>query len=81
MLKFKNKLFVSYKKFRQATEEVEKLKRELTLIKLKNDNGKRYQELLLAVESKYKGESRHQTALRYIREREQTPRSPTTKSN
>ena len=29
-----------------------------------------YQELLYAVESKYPGESRHDTALRYIRDRE-----------
>lgn len=31
---------------------------------------KLYQELLFAVERKWPGESRHQTALRYIRERE-----------
>lgn len=30
----------------------------------------RYQELLLAVAQKHPGEDRHQTALRYIRERE-----------
>ena len=30
-----------------------------------------YDELLLAVVNKYEGETRHQTALRYIREREQ----------
>jgi len=30
----------------------------------------RYQELLYAVESKYPGESRHDTVLRYIRDRE-----------
>jgi len=31
---------------------------------------KRYNELLMAVESKFPGETRHQTALRYIRDRE-----------
>ena len=31
---------------------------------------KQYQELIMAVESKYPNESRHETALRYIRERE-----------
>jgi|JI10StandDraft_1071094.scaffolds.fasta_scaffold101188_8 hypothetical protein len=30
----------------------------------------RYNELLLAVSNKYPGETRHETALRYIRERE-----------
>ena len=32
----------------------------------------KYQELLTAVSQKYEGETRHQTALRYIREREET---------
>ena len=35
----------------------------------------RYNELLLAVVQKFPGESRHETALRYIREREQQPGS------
>ena len=30
----------------------------------------KYRELMMAVESKYQGESRHETALRYIQERE-----------
>ena len=30
----------------------------------------KYHELIMAVDSKYQGESRHDTALRYIRERE-----------
>ena len=32
-----------------------------------------YDELLYAVETKHEGETRHETALRYIREREQCP--------
>jgi hypothetical protein len=35
-----------------------------------NDSQKKYHELLMAVESKYPGETRHETALRYIMERE-----------
>lgn len=35
-----------------------------------NEYQSRYQELIFAVETKHKGETRHQTALRYIRERE-----------
>lgn len=31
-----------------------------------------YDELIAAVESKYEGESRHETALRYIKERERS---------
>ena len=31
-----------------------------------------YEELIMAVSNKYPGETRHQTALRYIREREQS---------
>lgn len=37
------------------------------------DLEKKYSELLYAVARKYPGESRHQTALRYIMEREQEP--------
>ena len=33
----------------------------------------KYMELLSAVERKFPGESRHETALRYIREREMRP--------
>ena len=36
-----------------------------------------YHELIMAVESKFKGETRHQTALRYIKESENTKLSPT----
>ena len=35
-----------------------------------NDSRKKYHELLYAVESAHPGESRHETALRYIMERE-----------
>lgn len=38
-----------------------------------NDLLKLYNELLFAVARKWPGETRHQTALRYIQEREQTP--------
>jgi RNA polymerase subunit RPABC4/transcription elongation factor Spt4 len=38
------------------------------------DLEKKYYELVYAVASKYPGESRHQTALRYIMEREQSSR-------
>lgn len=34
---------------------------------------RRYEELIFAVCRKYPGESRHETALRYIREREDAP--------
>lgn len=36
-----------------------------------------YEELLYAVARKYPGETRHQTALRYIRQREQEPNGDT----
>lgn len=36
----------------------------------KKDIAQLYSELLMAVESKYPGESRHETALRYIRSQE-----------
>lgn len=39
--------------------------------------GQAYTELLMAVERKFPGESRHQTALRYIREAEQRANDPT----
>lgn len=35
-----------------------------------NDHTAEYHELIMAVESKYPGESRHKTALRYIKDRE-----------
>ena len=38
--------------------------------------GKAYQELIMAVEKKYPGESRHATALRYIREAERHESGP-----
>ena len=36
----------------------------------KQSNDSKYFELIMAVENKYPGESRHQTALRYIKEAE-----------
>jgi hypothetical protein len=39
----------------------------------KPDTNKLYHELLYSVASKYPGESRHETALRYIRQAENTP--------
>jgi len=39
-------------------------------IKIHNDIENKYHELLFAVESKFPNETRHQTALRYIREAE-----------
>lgn len=38
---------------------------------LTRDIADKYLELVSAVENKFEGETRHQTALRYIREREQ----------
>lgn len=38
---------------------------------LEPDIARKYNELLYAVAKKYPGETRHETALRYIREREQ----------
>lgn len=40
-----------------------------------------YDELIAAVESKYEGESRHETALRYIKEREHSIKIEGTKEN
>ncbi len=37
-----------------------------------------YNELIMAVEKKHEGETRHQTALRYIRERESVTPNPQT---
>lgn len=56
--------------------ENDRLSRELLRVKsvynkLKTGSWKGlYDELLFAVETKYPGETRHQTALRYIKERE-----------
>jgi len=36
-----------------------------------SETAKQYHELIMAVDRKYPGESRHNTALRYIREREE----------
>ena len=44
---------------------------EAELNEATNDStAEKYEELIMAVENKYRGESRHQTALRYIKERE-----------
>jgi len=37
-----------------------------------NDVKRKYYQLIVAVEQKYPGESRHDTALRYIKEREES---------
>jgi hypothetical protein len=42
-----------------------------------NKRCEKYDELLYAVARKYPGETRHQTALRYIMEREQEPHGDT----
>jgi len=39
-------------------------------VALLEDTQKKYNELIMAVESKFPGESRHDTALRYIQDRE-----------
>lgn len=46
-----------------------------TINSTKEDCAKKYNELLMAVEGKIVGETRHQTALRYIQERELTEHS------
>lgn len=46
-----------------------------TITALKEKVGE-YEELIMAVESKHKGETRHQTALRYIKHAEQGSREP-----
>ena len=43
---------------------------DVSLLKDFIETEKRYHELIMAVESKYQGESRHDTALRYIHETE-----------
>jgi len=60
--------------------DIERLKREIKTIKEeieKNlliiriiENVEKYYELLIAVKSKYPNETRHQTAMRYITDRE-----------
>ena len=40
-----------------------------------------YQELIMAVGNKHEGETRHQTALRYIKQAEQLPLPATTNPN
>ena len=47
---------------------------ELALQTFKTAHGA-YDELIMAVETKHEGESRHQTARRYIQEREHRPSS------
>lgn len=68
-------LSVSYKKRRKTAEENESLKRKMVLMDLKS-GGKNYGRLLGAVRSKFAGESRFQTALRYIEERENANSAP-----
>ena len=54
-----------------ATAELAAKDAELTTLRAQVAGlEERYNELLFAVGNKYKGETRHQTALRYIRERE-----------
>lgn len=43
---------------------------KLTYALIVEDKWEKYNELILAVETKYPNESRHETALRYIREAE-----------
>ncbi len=57
-------------------EFVRQLERELNELKKDKERlQEKYNELILAVASKYKGETRHQTALRYINERACPPES------
>ena len=52
---------------RDMRKEIESLHHEKAVLAAKVDQ---YMELIMAVAQKFPGETRHQTALRYIRERE-----------
>jgi hypothetical protein len=51
----------------EAADEIERLRAELVACREGADKlGDSYNELIMAVGNKYEGETRHQTALRYI---------------
>ena len=61
-------IMVTYGKWRKVVDENESLKRRIAIQELQMGLRDNYAELIMAVETKTQGESRHQTALRYIKE-------------
>lgn len=75
-IEFKNQLKIYGDNFCAVKETIEKLKAELSeaktvdeIARLKSID-KKYYDLIMVVENKYEGETRHETAKRFIKEAE-----------
>ena len=65
------KMSMTERRIGLETEIIDKLYLELSqFTRARTNNDMLYHELIMAVGKKYQGESRHQTALRYIRQAE-----------
>ena len=67
--KFPAPIFCDHSNHDDDSQNIKSFIRTL-LAQARSEGSEKYQELMLAVESVHPGETRHETALRYIRERE-----------